>query len=194
VTADMDKDIGLIMNRYINSCNHLDTQFGRVIDYLQEKGLLDSTIVVMTGDHGEEFMETGRWGHNSNFTDWQTLVPMVLWAPGMEHGVVKKMTSHLDLPATILKKLGVTNDPADYSLGFDMLGDHQREYLVMGDWDKIVCVDGEYKATFAIRSALGTQELTTRDDKDATGQKDAYYQSRQQMLLNVMREMKAFGG
>ncbi len=194
ITADMKEDIGLIKNRYINSCNHLDQQFGRIIDYLTEKGLLDSTIVIMTGDHGEEFMETGRWGHNSNFSDWQTLVPMIIRAPGVEPVTVTRMTSHLDLPATILGLLGVTNDPADYSLGFDMLGGRQRQYTVMGEWDKIVCVDSEYKATFPMRSALGTQELLTRDDKDAKQEEDAYYQSRQQMLLQVMREMKIFGG
>lgn len=78
-TVDMKKDIPLIKNRYINSCNHLDSQFERILKYLEENSLLDSTIVILTGDHGEEFMENGRWGHNSNYSDEQTLVPMVLW-------------------------------------------------------------------------------------------------------------------
>ena len=43
--------IGLIKNRYINSVHHLDSQFGRIFDYLKKNELLDSTIVLMLGDH-----------------------------------------------------------------------------------------------------------------------------------------------
>ena len=60
-------DIVPIKNRYINSVHHLDAQFGRIYDYLKQHQLLENTIVIMNGDHGEEFMEKGFWGHNSTF-------------------------------------------------------------------------------------------------------------------------------
>jgi len=120
VTADIQHDIGLIFNRYINSCNHLDTQYARIIDYLEERGLLDTTIVIITGDHGEEFMEHGRWGHNSAFTEEQVRVPLVIWVPGMKSAEYTKMTSHLDIPVTVMRILGVENPPADFSMGLDM--------------------------------------------------------------------------
>ena len=92
-TMNLKRDIGLIKNRYINSCHHLDSQYGRIIKYLEERGLLDSTIVILTGDHGEEFMEKGHWGHNSTFNEEQTRVPMVLWMPGVAPRQVDRMTS-----------------------------------------------------------------------------------------------------
>jgi uncharacterized protein len=193
-TTDVTKVIPLIKNRYINSCNHLDSQFGRLITYLKDTGLLDSTIVVITGDHGEEFMESGRWGHNSNFTDWQTLVPMVLWVPGEKPRMIDKMTSHLDLPATVLRRLGVTNPPEDYSLGFDMLGDKKRDYTVVGDWYNIVCVDHQYKAIFPMeRSSRSKQGVTTKGD-GAVKDQEAYYKSARPMLLKMAEEMREFGG
>ncbi|MGB2832846.1 MAG: sulfatase-like hydrolase/transferase, partial [Methylotenera sp.] len=78
------KDIVPIKNRYINSVHHLDMQFGRIYDYLKQHQLLDNTIVVMNGDHGEEFMENGFWGHNSTFVDKQVMTPLVIYKPGMQ--------------------------------------------------------------------------------------------------------------
>ena len=56
----------------LQAVHHLDGQFARVIDHLRQRNLLDSTIVILVGDHGEEFMEHGFWGHNSTFSDPQT--------------------------------------------------------------------------------------------------------------------------
>src|SRR4030095_12363055 len=95
-TMDLERDMGLIKNRYINSCRHLDTQIERILKYLDEKGLMSSTIVLITGDHGEEFMEHGRWGHNSTFSEEQIRVPFVLWVPGRQPEEVNRMSSHLD--------------------------------------------------------------------------------------------------
>ena len=111
------KDIGAIKNRYINACRHLDTQLDRVFKYLEQKNLLDSTIVLVTGDHGEEFMEKGRWGHHSAFSEEQIRVPLILHVPGVAPAEIDRMTCHLDLPATILPRLGVKNPPEDYCLG-----------------------------------------------------------------------------
>ena len=68
----------------------------RVRSTARRRKLLDYTIVVLTGDHGEEFMEKGRWGHNSTFTDEQTRVPLVCACPGRARGEIDRMTSHLD--------------------------------------------------------------------------------------------------
>lgn len=189
-TVDLKKDIGLIKNRYINSCNHLDSQFDRVLKYLEENSLLDSTIVVITGDHGEEFMEKGRWGHNSAYSEEQTRVPMVLWAPGVAPREVQKVTSHLDVPATILNLLGVENPASDYSLGMDMLGNNERRFTVISDWDTIIYVDNEYKATFPM-DVFGKKIVTTRADVELTNSA-AFYQTHQSYLLEIMKELSRF--
>jgi membrane-anchored protein YejM (alkaline phosphatase superfamily) len=67
--------------RYENAAHGIDAQLQRVVDYLEESGEIGNTVVIVTGDHGEEFMERGRWGHNSAFTDWQVHVPMIVMMP-----------------------------------------------------------------------------------------------------------------
>lgn len=42
------------LNRYRNAVHFVDEQLKKVFDDLQEKGLMDDTVVIITADHGEE--------------------------------------------------------------------------------------------------------------------------------------------
>ncbi|MGB2819976.1 MAG: sulfatase-like hydrolase/transferase [Phycisphaerae bacterium] len=60
----------------------MDSQLGRVLDCLRAHDLLKTTIVVVTGDHGEEFWEPDRWGHPADsFHETHQRVPFGL-SPG----------------------------------------------------------------------------------------------------------------
>ncbi len=191
-TVDLEHDIGLIENRYINSCNHLDSQFERIIRYLEDNGLLDSTIVIITGDHGEEFMEKGRWGHNSAFTEEQVRVPMVLWVPGCRPRISTTLTSHLDIAPTVMKLLGVTNPLGDYCLGYDLLDDTPHDYIIMSDWDNLAYVDADYKAVFPLNvyDSIG-QHVTTRDDGDIEDP-GSFYDAHRDALVRILTEARRF--
>jgi hypothetical protein len=165
---DLEHDIELIRNRYLNACHHLDTQLGLLLDGLAARGLLDSTIVVVTGDHGEEFLEHGRWGHGSSFVDEQVHVPLVLWVPGGEPTLVERRTSHLDLPATLLPRLGVRNPPRELSLGHDLLGPLVRDFTVVSDWSRLCVITRDFKASFATQAkGLFRTETSRADDGQA---------------------------
>jgi len=191
-TMDLERDIELIHNRYINSCHHLDSQYARLLAFLEDEGLLDHTIVIMTGDHGEEFLEKGHWGHNSEFTEEQTRVPLVLWIPGTGSSQVTRITSHLDIPATVLPFFGVKNPTADYSLGYDLLSGPPRSYTVVSDWSRIGYVDGEYKAIFPLKNSVLIQnQLTTKNDQPVSDSSE-FYAHHQSMLFEVMKEVSRF--
>lgn len=165
-TLDLKTDIGLLKNRYFNACHHLDSQFARILSYLEEHDLLANTIVLITGDHGEEFMETGRWGHNSEFTDPQVRTPFVLYVPGHAPAVTDKLSSHLDIPATLLPLLGVTNPPADYSLGIDLFSPAERSYTLVSEWSRVGLIDRDYKIRFPIKATgFFATTVTTAADK-----------------------------
>ncbi len=164
-TMSLDKDIGLIFNRYVNSSHHLDSQFARVFSYLEENDLLENTVVVVTGDHGEEFMEKGRWGHNSAFHEEQVKVPLVIWLPGKGAGETARMTSHLDIAATLLPLLGVKNNSSDYSQGFDLLGPGRRQFTIISDWSRVCYVDEKYKEVIPLKaSSMMGGSTSARDD------------------------------
>jgi membrane-anchored protein YejM (alkaline phosphatase superfamily) len=166
LTVDIENSIERIRARYINATHHLDSQLGRVFDALEAQGLLDTTIVIVTGDHGEEFMENGRWGHNSTFSQEQIRVPLLVHVPGQAAGQEAQMTSHLDLPATVLAALGVDLDPDTYSYGSNLLAaDYARDYTVASDWHGNTLITPDVKMVFSKKGAAYDDGTTTLEDE-----------------------------
>ena len=191
-TMSLDKDMELIKNRYINSCHYLDSQFERIFDYLKKEDLLNDTIVILAGDHGEEFMEKGRWGHNSEFHEEQTRTPLVVWIPGTGSSVSDRITSHLDVAPTLLSLLGVTNPPSDYSLGYDLMGDHKRHYTVVGDWSRIAYVGEDFKLVLPFERAGFIQpKVTTKDDKEIEDTR-SFLAQHNDVFIRLMQELNKF--
>ncbi len=148
----IDRDIELIKNRYINSVHFLDLQLQRLFEYLESRKLMDSTIILIVGDHGEEFMEKGRWGHNSQFSEEQIRTPLILWVPGKKPTIIDHMTSHLDIPPTLMTLLGTQNPPDDYALGYDLFGAEKRQFTLVGDWSYLAYIDQNHKVVAPFRA------------------------------------------
>lgn len=117
---DNDLDPTPFWNLYRNCCFQDDILLGKVFKALDEEGLSDNTIVILTGDHGQEFNENHRnyWGHNGNFSIHQIGVPMICHFPGTEAGEFSHRTTHYDVVPTLMSRyLGVRNPASDYSMG-----------------------------------------------------------------------------
>jgi membrane-anchored protein YejM (alkaline phosphatase superfamily) len=161
----LQRDIELIRNRYLNAAHGVDRCIGEVVELLDHRGLLDDTIVLLTGDHGQEFLEHGRWGHNSSFCEEQVRVPFVLHVPGRAPEKITHLTSHLDVAPTILRALGVVQPESDYSLGLDLLSAEERRFTVVCDWSQLAWIGEDAKITLPFRGpALLQREITTPAD------------------------------
>lgn len=128
----------LIFNRYRNSVYDVDHSLREMMTALAESGQLESTLVVITGDHGEEFFEHGFWGHTANFTPTEVLVPMVMRGPGVPVGIENRPTSHVDVAPTILEILGA--DPkqrARWTVGENMLTPLEHRSRIVSGWDVV---------------------------------------------------------
>jgi len=191
---ELAKNITPLKNRYLNAVHHLDSQFGRVFDYLQQNNLLDSTIVILLGDHGEEFMEHGYWGHNSTFVDPQTRTPLVLWVPGKKPGVHDKMTSHMDIIPTIMPLLGVGNPVGDYSTGLDLFSDQQRTSTTLADWSRVAYVDNDVKIVMPIKfNGLMRSRISTADDRDIPPSRNSeIFAAKNPQLVQLIQDMGHF--
>ena len=129
-------------NRYKTSVRYVDTVAAQVLNKLKETGDLENTVVIITGDHGQEMNDNklNFWGHNSNFTDAQVKVPFAIFGPGINKLDTKwssqSLTSHQDVVPTVMKHyLGVTNDVKDYSVGEDLLGEHvERDWIISSNY------------------------------------------------------------
>ena len=112
-----------IVNLYDASVRQLDDKIGQVLDFLQQTGLYDSSLLVLTADHGEEFMEHGDLQHKSKLYDELLHVPLLVKLPEADKGSVRnELISLIQLAPTILSVAGVENPFENKSL----LG-HQSE-------------------------------------------------------------------
>lgn len=132
-----------LRNRFLNALHFVDSLVGEVLKRLEQEDLLDSTVVLVTGDHGEEFNETGGnyWGHNNNFSRYQTQVPLIVHWPGRSPEVASYVTSHLDIAPTLMQGvLNCTVSPAKYCLGISLFDPTPRIPLIAGGWDRFAVI------------------------------------------------------
>lgn len=139
-------------NLYKNSVYYADLNIKKVLDLLKDNGYDENTVIVITSDHGEEFNDNGDnfWGHNSNFTNAQIKIPLIIKWPGKGRGSVDMTTSAYDLTATILPEVfGVTNPISDFSIGQNLFNLKPVNYVLCGSYlenaivekDRIVLID-----------------------------------------------------
>jgi arylsulfatase len=100
-------DLGTYVDAYDKSIRGWDNSFGRLMAWLDETGRADRTIVTVTSDHGEEFLEHGGWNHGDTVFDEQIRIPWILRAPRERARRVGGLKSLLDLAPTILSLSGV---------------------------------------------------------------------------------------
>ena len=96
---------------YDGEIAHVDEQFGRLLDELDERGFLDDTLVVFVSDHGEEFLDHGHYGHGASLYQEQIHVPLIIQMPrrlrsATQPSTVAAQVQQIDIVPTILDAIG----------------------------------------------------------------------------------------
>jgi len=91
-----------------------DSQIGRLLDWLDEQGLAENTVVVVVGDHGESLDDHGEKEHGYYIYDATVKVPLIVRVPGSDLGGMRvpAQVRTIDVLPTVLDLVGVeTPDP-----------------------------------------------------------------------------------
>ena len=101
-----------LYRRYCETVHGLDENIGRVLDWLDESGLSDSTLVLYMADNGFELGEHGFYDKRDAF-EVSIRVPMLAYAPGMIRPgtVVKQMVQNIDVAPSLLAAAGLEVPP-----------------------------------------------------------------------------------
>jgi arylsulfatase A-like enzyme len=103
------EQLAWIEAQYAGEVRWTDEHVGRFIALLDERGLLDDTLVILTADHGEEFFDHGAKGHKNNLHAETVNVPLIVKYPGQREGVVdERLASLVDVVPTVLAVAGVS--------------------------------------------------------------------------------------
>ena len=124
-----------VRNRYRNSSHFVDAEIGKVLERLRSSGGLAHTIVLVTGDHGEEFRERGQLAHAGGMNDFQGRVPLWIHVPDGAIPLLDstRLTTSLDDVPTLLALLGFQEDVLR-TQGVSLLDLHSRRpMLVAGE-------------------------------------------------------------
>ena len=95
------------LNTYLNALKHSDMVLGQLLGTLERRGLSDSTLVVVVGDHGEAFGRHNQRGHGGNLYEENIHVPLFFIQPRLFDGAEKDDLGGLvDIAPTIMHLIG----------------------------------------------------------------------------------------
>lgn len=181
-----------LMNRYKTSVHFIDSLAKQVLNALSASGEMENTIVVITGDHGEELNDNKQnyWGHNGNFSNPQVHVPFAIIGKGVPkntNGWNNRFTSHQDVVPTLMQNyLGIKNPVQDYSMGVNLLGKPiDRDWLLVSSYSKYAVVT--HKDIMEVGS-VGQFSYVDKKYKPLKDQPD--YELLQQALEQISRFSK----
>ncbi|MFZ4547582.1 MAG: DUF3413 domain-containing protein [Bacteroidales bacterium] len=174
-------------NLYKNCVNFDDSLVGLVINDLKKKHLLENTLVIITGDHGQEFNENHHnfWGHNGNYSKAQIGVPMIYWENGRQPCKVSSQTTHYDIVPTLLSEVLFCKNPfSDYTIGKSLFDTKARTWHISGNRDDFGIIIGNLIYTFDFNGSV-TVTNTQMDDLDNTAVNSVE-------INKVMKEVNSF--
>jgi arylsulfatase len=122
-----DRDLQHLVDLYDDEILYFDGQLEQLVASLRKDDLLDRSLLVLTSDHGEEFLEHGHVGHCRGVWNNLTHVPLLMRVPGIDGGGRTDAPVQLvDIVPTLLDEFSIdaTAIPFDgTSLGILLRGD-----------------------------------------------------------------------
>ena len=123
---------------YDEEIAYTDRQIARFLDGLNERGLEDETLVILTSDHGEEFFEHGGFEHGHSMHQELLRVPFMVWGPGVTPGRESAPISIADAAPTILEAVGLEVPDAGFGQSLWPMIDKSEP----GDMDRLIVAAG----------------------------------------------------
>ena len=99
-----------LSDRYDEDVRRVDDALAHLFAALDELDLWKNTVVIVTSDHGEEFLEHGQIGHERTLSREALSIPLLIAAPGCAPRVVSEPVGLADLVPTVLELCG-SEDP-----------------------------------------------------------------------------------
>ena len=123
-----EADVREAIAHYMGQIRYVDDSIGRILDALEERKLMERTVILFFSDHGELLGDYGMFHKIPVFYDCLTRIPAIVYAPGVTKGGsrFRGMVEEIDLAPTLLRLL-------DMPVPETMCGNALDEALRCGD-------------------------------------------------------------
>jgi len=102
------EEIDYIIAVYDGGISYVDDQLGKIFEKLDQLGIDDNTIIIVTADHGEAFKEHGKLGHCGKPYIEEVHVPLIMKGPGIpKNRIYENFVQHIDIVPTIFEILNI---------------------------------------------------------------------------------------
>jgi len=106
-----DVELAFLVNMYDASIRAADEMIGELLAHLDTLGIGDKTLVIVTSDHGEEFLDHGDMFHKNTLYEEMIRIPLIMRIPGAdERAEINGCVRHVDIMPTVLDLLGIQPD------------------------------------------------------------------------------------
>jgi arylsulfatase A-like enzyme len=211
LSSDFDPDrFRITMAHYFALVTHIDSQLGRLFEYLKERGLLDNTIIAFISDHGEMLGDHGFITKRVLY-EGSVRVPCILSWPAELRNPSRLRTplAGVDLMPTLLELADVPRDDAinGRSIATDLLLGREPQpspvFAEVPTWSALECTSDDERVLAAqlmvrdgawkyIRNRFDADELYDLDNDSNEMQNraaDVDQENRIRMMRHQIREM-----
>jgi arylsulfatase A-like enzyme len=95
-----------ITGKYDETLRIVDEQIGRLYGFLKDEKLLENTVLVILGDHGDIICEHGIYFSTCGLFDGAIRAPLIMKFPGISGKEISDMVQNTDIVPTILDFVG----------------------------------------------------------------------------------------
>jgi arylsulfatase A-like enzyme len=121
-----ENELNYLISKYDGEIRHVDFNIKKLLSRLKEMDILQDSLIVITSDHGEEFLEHGCLRHGFQLYDETIHIPLIFYWPGHLTPMVKQtFVSGIDIAPTILNLCQIK--PPDSMLGKNILKKKVKE-------------------------------------------------------------------
>ncbi len=108
-----ERDIEHLIALYDGEISYWDYHLGLMFERLDDMGLLDNSIIVVTSDHGQMFGEHGKWVHRNSLYEEVLRVPLIISFPDSAGAgqVIDTPVHMMDIAPTVLDMVGIPVPP-----------------------------------------------------------------------------------
>jgi choline-sulfatase len=181
---------------YVGEIAYVDAQIGALLDTLEQHGVLDRTVVVVAGDHGEALGEHGERDHGVFIYESVLRVPLIIRAPSLPPGRVGAVVRLIDVMPTALALVGMPPVRSDGTDLAALMQGHQQELEAYSEslypqrfgWSPLRALrDGRFKLIDAPRPELYDLQRDPFEEHNI-------YDQRPTVAAAMHRRLAAFSG
>ena len=97
-------ELNYLISKYDSEIRHVDFNIKELITRLEEMDILKDSLIVITSDHGEEFLEHGCFKHGFQLYDETIHIPLIFyWKDNLNAQCTENLVSGIDIAPTILE-------------------------------------------------------------------------------------------